>query len=82
MEASQIYISISIIALLIIGAVIFFVRKDRKGARITPIGGLSLMFVLAGIIFGENKWVGYSFIGAGVLLAVIDIIIKLNKSRK
>jgi len=74
MDSSQIYILISIIALLIIAIVIFFVRKDKKGKRLTPLAGLSLAFVLAGVIFGESRVVGYGLIGVGVLLAVIDIV--------
>jgi len=76
---SQIYILISIIALLIIAIVVFFVRGKKKGKKVSLLGGLGLMFVLAGIIFGESRLVGYTLIGIGVLLAVIDIIIKSKK---
>lgn len=79
MGASSAYILISILVLLIIGAVIFFVRKDRKGKRLTPLAGLSLAFVVAGIVFGDDRIIGYSLMGIGVVLAIIDILKKLKK---
>jgi hypothetical protein len=39
-----------------------------------------LGFVLAGILFGENRLVGYALLGIGVILAVIDIVRK-SKSK-
>jgi len=79
MEPSQIYILISIIALLIVAIVLFFVRGKKRRKPISLLGGLGLMFVLAGIIFGDGDAIGYGLIGFGVLLAVIDIVVKLKK---
>jgi formate hydrogenlyase subunit 3/multisubunit Na+/H+ antiporter MnhD subunit len=79
MEESQIYILISIIALLIIAIVLFFLRKNKKQKPISILGSFSLFFVLSGIIFGDNRLIGYSLIGIGVLLAVADIIVNKNK---
>ncbi len=58
---------------------VFFVKKNKKEKRLTPLEGIALAFVLAGIIFGDDRLAGYSLIGSGVLLAVIDIFIKLKK---
>jgi len=82
MESSQIYILISIFILLIIGLIIFFIRKDRKQKPLTPLAGLAFGFIIAGIVFGESRLVGYSLMGIGVLLAVTDIVIKLTIPRK
>jgi hypothetical protein len=49
-------------------------RKPEKG--LSRLAALSFAFILAGIIFGENRLVGYSLLGIGVLLAVIDIYYK------
>jgi predicted Kef-type K+ transport protein len=35
--------------------------------------------VILGIIFGENRLIGYSFIGVGVLLSVISMIMSRRK---
>ncbi len=39
---------------------------------------LGSTLVVLGIIFGEDRLIGYSFIGAGVLLSIISMI----KSRR
>ncbi len=78
MEASQIYILISIVVLLVIAFLVIFVKKKRQ-ERLTPLASLAFVFVLAGIVFGDNRAVGYSLIGIGVLLAIIDIVKKSKK---
>ena len=35
-----------------------------------------ISLIVLGIIFSENRIIGYSFIGVGVLLAIISLIIK------
>jgi len=76
MEISQIYILILIVVLLIIAILVFFIKKNKKQKPLTPLAGLAFGFVIAGIIFGESRLVGYSLIGIGVLFAIIDIIKK------
>jgi hypothetical protein len=36
------------------------------------------ILVMLGIVFGEDRLIGYSFIGAGVLLSIVSVL----KSRK
>jgi hypothetical protein len=79
MEASQTYILISIIVLLIIAVLLIFVRKNKKQKKMTLLTGLSFAFIIAGIIFGDSRLAGYSLIGIGVLLAIIDICKKMGK---
>jgi heme A synthase len=79
MNISQIYILISIAVLLIIGLLIFFVRKDKKSKRLTPLAGLAFGFILAGIIFGDDIIISYSLMGIGVILAIIDIFKHFKK---
>jgi hypothetical protein len=45
-------------------------REDTKGTS------QSFAFVLAGLIFGESRLLGYSLLGVGVLLAIVDMIVK------
>jgi sugar phosphate permease len=35
-----------------------------------------IILIVLGIVFNENPVVGYSFIGAGILLAIISLIIR------
>jgi len=58
--------------------VVFLVRGKKAENRITPLASLAFAFVLAGIIFGEDRLVGYGLMGIGVILAVADI---LNRAR-
>ena len=78
MSTSQIYIVISVVVLAIIGLLIFFVGKNKKGKKLTPLTGLAFGFILAGIIFADDRLIGYSLIGVGVILAIIDIFKKLR----
>jgi amino acid transporter len=73
------YIILAIIVLLIVAALVFFVGKNKSKNRLTPLAGLAFGFILAGILFGENRILGYSLLGIGVILAVIDIIIKARQ---
>jgi hypothetical protein len=75
MVLSQIYIAIAIIVLAVI-ALIVFVYKGKTRKRLTPLASLAFAFVLAGIIFGEDRLIGYSLMGIGFILAIIDAVIK------
>ena len=74
MNASQIYIAISIVILAIIALLVVFMGKSRKENRLTPLASLAFGFVLSGIIFTENRLIGYSLLAIGVILSVIDIL--------
>jgi hypothetical protein len=69
------WIAISIIALVVIMVFLLISRRKRKQI-LNPsnllILGMSL--VVLGIIFGDDRLIGYSLIGVGVLLSVIDAI--------
>jgi len=79
MNTSQIYIALSIVILAAIALLVFLRGKSRKENRLTPLAGIAFGFVLAGVIFGDNRSIGYSLLGIGVILAVIDIV-KKSKS--
>ncbi|HUT22200.1 MAG TPA: hypothetical protein VMX18_02185 [Candidatus Bipolaricaulota bacterium] len=72
------YILISIIVLAVIAALVFFLKGKKSGAKLTPLAGISFAFILAGMVFGESRIVGYSLMGAGVALAIVDMILKLK----
>ena len=80
MSPSQIYIAMSIAVLAIIAMLVFFVNKNKKEKKLSRLAGLSFAFIIAGIIFGDDRLIGYSLIGIGVILAIIDIIEK-SKSK-
>ncbi len=73
MNTSQIYIIIAIAAFIFV--VILFLAARRKGKKLTPLVGLAWAIVLAGIIFSEDRLIGYGLMGVGVALAVMDMYI-------
>jgi len=78
MISSQFYILVSIVVLAIVALLVFFVNKGKSENRINPLAGLAFGFVLAGILFGDNRLVGYGLMGVGVMLAVVDIFRRLK----
>ena len=78
MNASQIFIVVSIVVLAVIALFAVFASKNKKDKKLTPLVGLAFGFILAGIIFSDNRLFAYSLIGVGVILAIIDIFRKLK----
>ena len=79
MNTSQVYIIISIAALVLV--VIIFLAARKKGKKLTPPVGLAWALVLAGIFFSEERLIGYSLMGVGVALAVIDLYITPKRNQ-
>jgi hypothetical protein len=77
---SQIFIALSVVVLVAIVVLVFIVGRRRKQNRLSPLAGLAFGFVLAGIIFGDDRLIGYSLLGIGVVLAVIDVF-RRSRSR-
>jgi len=71
-SASMVYIAISLIALVAIVILLFITREKQKHySKLTMFG---TVLIVLGIVFGSERVVGYTFIGGGVLFAVIDLI--------
>jgi hypothetical protein len=51
--------------------------ERMRSQEFAALGGT---LVILGIVFGEDRLIGYSFIGAGVLLAIISIIRSKRKT--
>lgn len=64
-----------VLVILVALAVALFVRARRHGAPapMTWLGGLAIVFVVAGIAFGASRLVGYGLFAVGLALAVLDI---------
>jgi len=67
------WIAISIIALVVI-VVLLLIARGRQYRKPSNLAILGMSLVVLGIIFGDDRLIGYSFIGVGVLLSVIDAI--------
>ena len=82
MVITEFYILIAVIALAIIFVLLLYSGKNKKTKRLSPLAILAFVFIIAGICFGDNRTIGYSFMGAGVLTAVVDIILKERASKR
>ena len=70
-----VWIAISIVALVVIMVLLLISRrKEKQLLNPSNLLILGMSFVVLGIIFGDDRVIGYSFIGVGVLLSVIDAI--------
>jgi hypothetical protein len=52
--------------------------EKMRSQEFTTLGST---LVILGIVFGENRLIGYSFIGVGILLSVISVI-KLRRKEQ
>jgi ABC-type Fe3+-siderophore transport system permease subunit len=70
-----VWIAISIGALIVI-MVLLLISRRKKNQILNPsnLFILGMSCVVLGIIFGDDRLIGYPFIGVGVLLSVIDAI--------
>jgi len=78
-SAPIIYIGISLLALAMIMLVLIYTGKIKPKNKPTKIAQIAIFLVIGGIIFGDDPWIGYGLIGAGVALSIIDIIRNLKK---
>lgn len=72
----QVYIAIFIGLLAIIASVLVINRKTLKRIPLRPLSGLALLCIIAGIVFGRFRVLGYIFIGTGAVLAIVDAVRK------
>lgn len=80
MNMSHIFMAVSVAALAIVALLFFFVAKSQKPKKLTPLASLAFGFAMAGILFGDDRFLGYGLIGIGLILSVLDIL-RLAKSR-
>ncbi|HSG43279.1 MAG TPA: hypothetical protein VLA72_09000 [Anaerolineales bacterium] len=73
MNTQTAYIAIAIVALAIVAILVFVLGGNKQDNRLTPLAGLAFGFVIAGIIFTNDRLISYGLMGVGIILAVIDI---------
>ena len=81
MNASQIYIILSIIVLLVIALLVFFVNRSKKEKALTPITVLAFGFILMGILYSSDGLLNYGLMGIGVILSIVDMFRKLRAKK-
>ena len=69
------WVAISIIALIVIVILLIIARgRGRQYPKPSNLAILGMSLVVLGIIFGDDRLIGYSFIGVGITLSVVDVI--------
>lgn len=71
---AQVYVLIAVVVLAVVFAVTLWVGRGEHRGRLTPLAGIAFGLVIAGVVFGEHRLLGYTLMGAGVALAVVDIV--------
>lgn len=74
MNTSQVYIAIAMVVLAVAAFVVFFIQKEKKHNKLTPLASLAFGFILFGFFFEEDRLIGYGLLGVGVVLSVIDML--------
>ena len=69
----SLWIFISIVALVVI-VVLLLISRRKQYPKPSNLAILGMSLVVLGIIFGDSRIIGYSFIGVGVLLSVVDAV--------
>ncbi len=81
---SGIYITISIIVLAVIAILAIYTGKSKIPKRFSKLAMFAMLLVIFGIISiatDQGRLISYSFMGAGVVLSVIDIIKNLKSKQ-
>lgn len=68
-----VWIAISVVALVVIVALLLIAR-GRQYQQPSNLAIVGISLVVLGIIFGDTRVLGYSLIGVGVLLSVMEAI--------
>lgn len=75
------YILMGAVALAIIMILIFWVRGKGPEKKMSRLAYLSFIFIFAGLIFNDDKFIGYGLMTIGGILAIIDIVRKLYNKK-
>jgi drug/metabolite transporter (DMT)-like permease len=76
------WLLIAICAAVILAVAILITRKKGRARKDYALLAPGSTLVVLGIIFGDDRLIGYSFIGAGVLLSIISAIRSRSKRMK
>lgn len=74
MNATTLFILAGVIILIVLAILAFVLGRREAHNRITPLTGLAFAFVIAGIVFGADRLIGYSLMGIGVIMAIYDML--------
>jgi hypothetical protein len=77
MEATFLFMAVLIGVFAILTAIGYIKKNSEK--RITPAALAALALIAVGIFLGDIKMIGYSMIGAGMILFIFEMIREYKK---
>lgn len=79
MDTTEAFVLVAVTALSIVLVILVAMgRTGHRHKRFTPLAGLAFGCVIAGVAFGQNRRIAYSLLGAGVLLSVVDALLRVR----
>lgn len=79
MDLNKGYVLLALTALGIVLVILTAMgRVGHKYRRLSTLGGIAFSLVIAGVVFDENRGLGFSLLGAGVLVAALDAMLRLR----
>jgi hypothetical protein len=81
MNPSHSFIAESIMVLALAAVFLFVAGRNRKTRKRTHLAALAFGFISAGILFGNDRLIGYPLLGIGAVLGIIDIVRNLRRNR-
>ena len=81
MTAAETYIALALLVLAIIAfAAVYTGKSKRPKHPPSKLAMVAILLVISAVVFGENRYIRYSLLGAGVLLSILDIF--RNRTRE
>lgn len=78
---TAIFTTIAITCLMVI-PMLFLARHKKQETRLSRLAALAFAFIIAGLFLSRKELVGYSLVGVGLVLAIIDIVQKRKHNYK
>jgi predicted membrane protein len=77
MSTTRIDILMTVIAIALIVLLVFVIKgKEPQKKKFSIIGFFASAFIVSGIVFANNRTIGYILIGIGIALSMLEIIKK------
>lgn len=77
---TAIFTTIAITCLLVI-PILFLASHKRRETRLSRLAALAFAFIIGGLFLSRKELVGYSLLGVGLILAIIDIVQKRKQNK-
>lgn len=74
MTWSQIFVAA--IAVVLVFVRLFIGNKNFKTKKLSILSSIAFGFIVAGIVFSENRMISYSLFVIGIILSAVDAYIK------